>query len=330
VSGSSKDINRWLQAYLKSTIDDSLVVDGDLGPRSRSAIKEFQKRHGLGVDGIPGPATISAVEAASGTSAPGHAEDKPKETLHTAAVARDDDDNTVAFTRAEDPGKGEDDADADADADAASDDSTIALTTPPGHTYAEQRIGVRLYGKLAGDSHLLVPVPSVGGQKRLHKLAAAALAKMSEATKRDLGLEIKLASAWRAHRWESREQYEAVLVAKFGSIREGKRWLAFDSPHETGLAIDIGVGGLKPSRASVTFQRKQPLHQWLVAHAWEYGFHPYKVEPWHWEFPLSREAYHSGVIADDDPGPPMDLSFDPNDIEEQVLEDEDLEEYPTE
>jgi len=310
VSGSSKDVNRWLQAYLKSTIDDSLVVDGDLGPRSRSAIKEFQKRHALHVDGVPGPATIAAVEAVSGTRAPGHAEDPPKETLRTAAVARDDDQQEA------------DDAD--------SDDSTVAITAPPAHTYAEQRIGVRLYGKLPADSHLLVAVPSVGGQKRLHKLAAAALARMSEAAQRDLGLEIKLASAWRAHRWESREQYEAVLVAKFGSIREGKRWLAFDSPHETGLAIDIGVGGLKPSRASVTFQRKQPLHQWLVAHAWEYGFHPYKVEPWHWEYPLSREAYQSGVIADDDPGPPMDLSFDPNDIEEQVLEDEDLEEYPTE
>ncbi len=321
MSGSSKDVNRWLQAYLKSTIDDTLVVDGDLGPRSRSAIKEFQKRHNLAVDGIPGPATISAAEAASGTRAPGHADEKPAETLHTAAVARDPD---------EDKAETEAEAEADADEDATSDDSTIAITTPPAHTYAEQRIGVRLYGKLAGDSHLLVPVPSVGGQKRLHKLAAAALAKMSEASKRDLGLEIKLASAWRAHRWESREQYEAVLVAKFGSIREGKRWLAFDSPHETGLAIDIGVGGLKPSRASVTFQRKQPLHQWLVAHAWEFGFHPYKVEPWHWEFPLSREAYQSGVIADDDPGPPMDISFDPNDIEEEVLEDEDLEEYPSE
>jgi peptidoglycan hydrolase-like protein with peptidoglycan-binding domain len=175
VSGSSKDVNRWLQAYLKSTIDDTLVVDGDLGPRSRSAIKEFQKRHDLAADGIPGPATISAAEAASGTRAPGHADEKPSQTLHTAAVARGPDaDNS------------EDDA--DADADAASDDSTVAITTPPAHTYAEQRIGVRLYGKLAGDSHLLVPVPSVGGQKRLHKLAAAALVRMSEASKRDLGL----------------------------------------------------------------------------------------------------------------------------------------------
>lgn len=320
MSGSSqKDVNRWLQAYLKSTIDDSLVVDGDLGPRSRAAIKAFQKQHHLDADGIPGPATIAAVEAASGTRAPGHADEPPpQETLHTAAVARDDEQGDPV------------DELADADSEADNDATTVAVTTPPAHTYAEQRIGVRIYGTISGDDPLLVPVPAVSGKKRLHRLAAAALARMSEAARRDLGIDIKLASAWRAHRWESREQYEAVLVAKFGSIREGKRWLAFDSPHETGLAIDIGVGGLTPSRSTVNFQRKQPLHQWLVAHAWEYGFHPYKVEPWHWEFPLSREAYRSGVIADDDPGPPMDISFDPSDMEEEVLEDEDLEEYPSE
>ena len=314
-ASSQKGHDRWLQACLKQLVDPTLVVDGDLGPRSRTAVKTFQKQHGLAVDGIAGPATIAALEAASGTRAPEHA----GETLHTAAAAatREDDE----------PGSDT----ADADADAAADNDTIAAATPPVHTYNEQRIGVRIYGKLSGDSELLVPVPATGGPKRLHKGAAAALVRMAEAVLRDLGIELKLASAWRAHRWQSREQYEAVLVAKFGSVAEGRRWLAFDSPHETGLAIDIGVGGLKPSRASVAFQRKQPLHQWMVAHAWEYGFHPYKVEPWHWEFPISREAYASGVVADDDPGPPINISFDPNDLDldADVLEDEDLEEYPS-
>jgi len=309
-ASSQKDRDRWLQSALKQLVDPALVVDGDLGPRSRAAIKTFQKQHGLTVDGIAGPATIAALEAASGA-------------LHTAAVATEQEDDQPASEAV--------DADADADATADNDTATIAVATPPAHTYNEQRIGVRIYGKLSGDSELLVPVPATGGPKRLHKVAAAALLRMAEAVRRDLAIELKLASAWRAHRWQSREQYEAVLVAKFGSVAEGRRWLAFDSPHETGLAIDIGVGGLKPSRASVAFQRKQPLHQWMVAHAWEYGFHPYKVEPWHWEFPISREAYASGVVADDDPGPPINISFDPNDLDldAEVLEDDDLEEYPS-
>ncbi len=78
-------------------------------------------------------------------------------------------------------------------------------------------------------------------------------------------------------------------------------------PHRrTGLAIDIGLGGLKPSRASVGFQRGTPPHQWLVAHAYEFGFHPYKTEPWNWEYPMSLTAYRSGVIAPGDEGPPIE------------------------
>lgn len=290
--------NLWLQTCLRQLVDPSLVVDGAFGQRSRQALKDFQRKHHLAVDGIAGPSTIAALEAATGTRAPNH-HDAQATTLQAAAAVV-----TV-------------------DAD---DDAAEPAPADPSH-YAERRIGVRLYGKLPAESKLLVPVPAVSGRKRLHVLAAAALTTMADAVVRDLGLELKLASAWRAHRWQSREQYEAVLLAKYGSIAEGKRWLAFDSPHETGLAIDIGVGGLTPSRSTVAYQRKQPLFRWLVEHAWEYGFHPYKVEPWHWEFPLSREAYRSGVIAEDDPGPPMDISFDTS-LDDGALEDEDLEEYP--
>lgn len=198
-------------------------------------------------------------------------------------------------------------------------------------TYSERRVHVKVYGNLPSDSKLLVAVPGVQGKpRRIHAVAAQALAAMSEATKRDLGIALQLASGWRKHRWESRKQYEAVLVKKFGSVKEGRRWLAFDSPHETGLAIDIGVGGLWPSRSTAAAQKKQPLHAWLVAHAHEFGWHPYKVEPWHWEHPMSVQAFTSGVVGPDDPGPPdEDVSFgvDGEDAE-YALEDEDLDELP--
>jgi hypothetical protein len=293
MSGTSRrDLDLWLQTCLKRLVDPDLVVDGAFGKRSRQALKDFQRGAHLDVDGVAGPATIAALESATATLAPGH---RPAE-----------------------PG---------ADATEAT-SAAVAAEPDPTH-YAERRVGVRIYGKLDGESPLLVAVPETGGsRKRLHRLAAAALERMAAAVLRDLELELKLASGWRAHRWQSRAQYESVLVAKYGSVAEGKRWLAFDSPHETGLAIDIGVGGLTPSRSTVASQREQPLFRWLVAHAWEYGFHPYKVEPWHWEHPLSREAFKTGVVADDDPGPPMDLSFD-TDLEHEVIEDDDLDEYPT-
>ena len=200
-------------------------------------------------------------------------------------------------------------------------------------SYDEQRVRVKLYGTMPRDSPLLVPIPSVGKARRLHVLAAKALATMAEAVKKDLRLELEVASGWRAHRWSSRKQYEEVLVQRFGSVAEGRKWLAYDSPHETGLAIDIGVGGLWPTRSTVATQKQQPLHRWLVEHAWEFGWHPYKVEPWHWEFPMSLQALKTGEVGPDDPGPPADdVSFGVGGTsdEEWALEDEDLGELPGE
>jgi hypothetical protein len=200
-------------------------------------------------------------------------------------------------------------------------------------SYEERRVRVKVYGTTASSSGLLVPIASVGKARRLHTLAAAAFVGMAEAVKRDLGLALKVASGWRAHRWQSRQQYESVLVKRFGSVAEGRKWLAYNSPHETGLAIDIGVGGLWPSRSTASKQKQQPLHKWLVANAHEFGWHPYKVEPWHWEFPMSLQAFASGVVGPDDPGPPVqNESFGPEGAadDEWALEDEDLGEMPGE
>jgi peptidoglycan hydrolase-like protein with peptidoglycan-binding domain len=295
----------WLQTCLRDLVAPDLVVDGDPGARTTAALKKFQGAHGLRADGVAGPATIAALEAASNTTAPGS---KPKPAAAAVAPAA-----TPAATPAAAPAVAV---------------AAAAAPTPQPGDYQERRVRVRTYGTTASSSALLVPVASTSGStKRLHVLAAQAMAALAAAVQRDLGIVLKIASGWRAHRWTSKEQYEATLIAKFGSVKEGKRWLGFDSPHETGLAMDIGVG-LKPSRATVDFQRKTPLHQWLVKYAGTFGWHPYKTEPWHWEYPMSLEAFASGVVDPDDPGPPEDeLSFD-IDGEVDALEDEDLEEFP--
>jgi len=161
----------------------------------------------------------------------------------------------------------------------------------------EERVRVRDYGVLPGDSPLLVPVATCPGKQpqRLHVLAAGDFARMADACERDLGISLLAASGWREHRWASRDQYEHFLVAKYGSVERGRVFLAFDSPHETGLAVDLGCGGLEPKSATAAEQKKTNLYRWLVEHACEYGFHPYLVEPWHWEHPLSATSYASGV-----------------------------------
>jgi len=171
-------------------------------------------------------------------------------------------------------------------------------------SYEEKRVRTADFGSLPGDSELLVDVPTIDGQEqqRLHTLAAQGMQKLAEAIQNDLGIELKIASGWRKHRWESFEQYKKIMIQKYGSLEQGRKFLAFDSPHETGLAMDIGVGGLEPKSATRDKQSHTEIFKWMVEHAWEYGWHPYKVEPWHWEFPVSMDAYKSGTIADGDPG----------------------------
>ena len=57
-----------LQTQLKSMGFDPGKVDGVMGPRTKSAIKEFQKANGLTADGIVGPQTATVLSAAMGGS----------------------------------------------------------------------------------------------------------------------------------------------------------------------------------------------------------------------------------------------------------------------
>jgi len=178
-------------------------------------------------------------------------------------------------------------------------------------SFIEDRVTTKEFGSLPGDSELLVNVPTSPGhaQQRLHKLAAAALIPMSEAVEKDLRFPLLVASGWRPHRWTSRAQYEQVLIEKYGSVAKGRLYLAFDSPHEVGLAMDLGCGGLSPVSATIDQQKTTPIFKWLVEHAWEYGFTPYKVEPWHWEHRVSLTSYQSG-----EPPEPVSTQNDPNDV----------------
>lgn len=197
-------------------------------------------------------------------------------------------------------------------------------------SYEEKRVKVATYGTLPASSPLLVEIPGTQGPRKLHKLAAEAFLKMSAAIRRDLGIDVKAASAWRPHRWKSKKHYEDTLVAKYGSVQAGRKWLAYNSPHETGLAVDFGVGGLEPVSKTATKQRATPLHKWLVDHAHEYGWHPYKTEPWHWEYPLPKGAFHSGQPSDDDDddgasdGDEGPVSFGGADEPDDLIEELDL------
>ena len=114
--------------------------------------------------------------------------------------------------------------------------------------------------------------------------------KMCAAAAEDLGLKfengtltgddnfLKIISAHRSR------AYQEQLRKK--EPNAGRAQLAFTSPHFTGRALDIYVGGKPvttkdPNRA---IQVKTKAYQWLVKNAEKFGFYNYFYEPWHWEY----------------------------------------------
>jgi len=71
------------------------------------------------------------------------------------------------------------------------------------------------------------------------------------------------------------------------SPRSGREGLAVNSPHFTGRALDLFVGGDDPVSTKDSNREMQihtRVYQWLVKNAAKFGFRPYFYEPWHWEY----------------------------------------------
>lgn len=89
---------------------------------------------------------------------------------------------------------------------------------------------------------------------------------------------LKLISTYRS------PAYQASLRKKEPNASRAQ--LAFRSPHFTGRALDIYVGGepVTTKDYNRAKQVKTPAYKWLVKNAEKFGFYPYFYEPWHWEY----------------------------------------------
>jgi len=170
------------------------------------------------------------------------------------------------------------------------------VTLLKGGPFTENRVRRNTFGALPSNSPLLVPIPSVGTTRKVHTLAAKRLAAMNRAwvAANPEKSPFKAASGWRRHRWKSYKQYVDTMNTRYGSLREGRKWIAYASPHETGLAIDFGNNGLTPKKAQISRMLGEPAYRWLQQNAYKYGFSPYKNEPWHWEVQMPRDNWNSG------------------------------------
>ncbi len=165
---------------------------------------------------------------------------------------------------------------------------------PPLPPFTENRVRRDDYGQIPYDSPNLVSVDSSGAQQKVHILVARRLDALKREAAKDGFTNIKIASGWRNHKWRNWDHYVETLVNRYGSLAEGRRWVAYKSPHETGLAIDFGSNGLSPNSSTNDQQKQTPFYKWLVNNAHRFGFTPYKNEAWHWELKVPLHAWKSG------------------------------------
>ncbi len=83
--------------------------------------------------------------------------------------------------------------------------------------------------------------------------------------------------------FRSREYQEKLRRQSPGA---GTAGLAINSPHFTGRALDLYVGGdpVDTRDSNRALQVNTPAYKWLVRNAERFGFRPYFYEPWHWEY----------------------------------------------
>lgn len=89
---------------------------------------------------------------------------------------------------------------------------------------------------------------------------------------------LKIISSFRSREYQEKLRRE--------SPNSGTAGLAVNSPHFTGRALDLYVGGdpVDTRDSNRAMQVRTPVYLWLVRNAERFGFRPYFYEPWHWEY----------------------------------------------
>ena len=119
--------------------------------------------------------------------------------------------------------------------------------------------------------------------RQVERNTYAAYQEMIAAARADRSLklgprDLKIISSFRSR------EYQDQLRQK--SPNTGTAGLAVNSPHFTGRALDLYVGGdpVDTKDSNRAIQVNTAAYRWLVRNAERFGFRPYFYEPWHWEY----------------------------------------------
>lgn len=162
-----------------------------------------------------------------------------------------------------------------------------AITATKSRTGQECRAQERRISPVVepSSSQLVTVDPRFGRGKRLHRDAYAAYQRLKAAAEADglpAGL-LTIVSGYRSVASQQRLWQDALR--KYGSSRGARRWVAppGGSSHHTGRAVDFYLGGRNNSENAANLRRTN-AYRWLVCNAARFGFFPYAMEPWHWEY----------------------------------------------
>jgi LAS superfamily LD-carboxypeptidase LdcB len=119
----------------------------------------------------------------------------------------------------------------------------------------------------------------------LHRLAAEAWAALTAAARSDGHAAPLLLPVSGYRSVEEQAWLWEGALAKYGDPEVACRWVARPgtSAHQSGRTVDCHLGYPIESEYADTM-RATPTYRWLVDHAAAFGFYPYDLEPWHWEY----------------------------------------------
>lgn len=185
-------------------------------------------------------------------------------------------------------------------------------------SYVEKRIRVKNFGVLDPKDPRVVEVPresrAFARKAWLHWRAMDALQEMQEAAAKD-GISLRISNGLRRKKKLSQEDWEEQAIKQYWGKGETYaqaraklyRYRSYSGPHETGLVVDFHDGGLEAKSATIARQKQTKAFAWLKEHASDYGWHPYKAEPWHWELGTTTKRQWEAMPGDI--GPLADISI---------------------
>ena len=162
--------------------------------------------------------------------------------------------------------------------------------TPAGRPFRPQPVeqpgGGRIRDKTPPTPDDLVELPGLGGRPiRLHRLAARAWNALV-GQGREAGIEAPLLLPVSGYRSPDEQEWlwQGALT-KYGDPEVACLWVARPgtSAHQSGRAVDLHLGDPIESEYADRM-RETPVHRWLSTRAEHFGFYPYDLEPWHWEY----------------------------------------------